>query len=271
MEQRIESSRLDSLEQRGSDVHVRVEGVLPCREFRKSSDGRLEVRCVRGDVAAGSSVSSLSSLRKRRTTHICAKSLMSPTPVDRVISLASTLYLCAASALHHPIASRAKRTCSTRDQSPPRLGGTGSQRFWPRKSPSHRDRTTSSAVDRPPVPGVPCISPSAAREGETHLDRHPVQLHPQHIMHERLVRPAMANHRYQIHVAIQNDQHCRTASAPSYRRKRRTYAVDQKPRRHSLPHAQGRRSPLSKLRRACEASLRACARPSLLRSPLAHG
>ena len=41
----------------------------------------------------------------------------------------------------------------------------------------------------------------------THLDCNPIQLHLEDVVYERLVSPRMRQHRNQIHISIQDDQH----------------------------------------------------------------
>lgn len=94
LEQGVEPSGFDPLEERGGDVHVRVEGVFPRRELGEGSDRCSEVGGVRSHVTFRDCVNfHCRRARREEGTNIWDRSLMSPTPVDLVISLASDLYL----------------------------------------------------------------------------------------------------------------------------------------------------------------------------------
>ena len=51
LEKRVESSRFDSLQQGGGDVHVRIQSLFSGGQFGESSDGSLQIRCVRREIA----------------------------------------------------------------------------------------------------------------------------------------------------------------------------------------------------------------------------
>lgn len=69
----------------------------------------------------------------------------------------------------------------------------------------------SFAVVRLPVPvqvRLSVLFQKSERECCTHLDGNAVQPHPQHVVHKRLVCPAVLNHRHKVDIPVQNHQHC---------------------------------------------------------------
>lgn len=88
LEQSVETAFLDGLEQRSGNVHMCIERVLSSSELGEGGDCRFEVGGV------GREVTTIS--RLVIVAYICDTSLTSLTPVDRVISAASVLYLSSA-------------------------------------------------------------------------------------------------------------------------------------------------------------------------------
>jgi hypothetical protein len=139
---------------------------------------------------------------------------MSPTPVVRVISLVSALYLYREYILSTVLREhRPGRThlFSWRSISSATCGN-GLAAFFAQKK-SFESRSYVFFCSRPASGACPPCQTSRqfaflVSRSKTHLYSNPIQPHPQYIVHERLIRPAVADHRHQIDVPVQDDEHC---------------------------------------------------------------
>lgn len=107
--------------------------------------------------------------------------------------------------------SSSKPTSPARHLSPRQRSGTAVRHVWPKRNPWCQSRRTFSAS---------CHSPgrsnkdweSAVREGvkvlPTYFDGYSVQFHFEDVMNKCLVRPRVTEHRNQVDITIQYDEHC---------------------------------------------------------------
>lgn len=152
------------------------------------------VKSLVGDSSSAQSFYPFADIVPNTGTHIWLTSFISLTPVLLVISAASILYRFNSESISSATA------------------GKGIVAFFAQKK-SFESKSYDFFCNRPFSGDFGAMTSDLASDSNgkalhrAHLDCDPIQLHLEDVMHERLVSPRMRQHRNQIHISIQDDQH----------------------------------------------------------------